>query len=260
MKPSPKEAMLGRLTPGRKLAQVLLKVKDSANAVADLQDRFSALGSVIKQSSFHSSPGEGTAVFNAFVELVDPDLTGEKLAAALRGSPFVLESYSAEGTSYGILDTLSFPITFGGKRLLYMNQKAISGVFHGIQTTFGTGGDFILFQAGSTYGKEFEEALIGSVGKETLRGNFGYTINLLSASGWGEPEIDAPGPEGPSGSVKLEKCFECEGTASTRPVCSFVRGVLAGSIQTLLEAPLEVDETECIAKGDDVCRFVIKRL
>lgn len=250
---------MGLFGMGTRRAQVLLKVKDSPESVPDLQERMAKVGAVLRQSSFATFPGEDFAVLNAFVELGAHSTTAEKLAAALRESPYVLEAEAAEGREYGVLDTLAFPITWGGKRLIFMNQRAIAGVFEGIRKTFGSGGDVILYQAGVVYGREFQEGMIKTVGKEPVLRNPGYSINLMAAAGWGIPEVLQVDPASTAGVVRVRECFECAGTKSNKAICSFIRGVVVGSTETLLGGTAEADETSCIARGDPHCQFEIRR-
>lgn len=256
----PKEAMMGVVGAESKTAQVLVKVKDAPESVPDLHDRIAKSGARVRQSSYLAVPGEKFAVFNAFVTLMDPEATGEKLAAALAESSYVLEAHSAEGREYGVLDTLTFPMMWGGKRIVYMNQRAIAGVFEGIQKTFGSGGDVILYQAGSVYGRQFQEGMIKAVGKEVLLRNRGYSFNLMAAAGWGVAELVQMDNEATNVTVRVSECFECEGTKSQAAACSFVRGVLVGASETLLGGTTESEETSCIAKGDRYCEFELRRV
>lgn len=43
-----------------------------------------------------------------------------------------------------------------------------------------------------------------------------------------------------------------------RPISQFFRGYLAGIFQQLYGRNVNVAETECIAKGDPICRFTIQ--
>lgn len=50
---------------------------------------------------------------------------------------------------------------------------------------------------------------------------------------------------------------QAQGTASQLPVCHMIRGVLAGMAAGIFGGDVASEETECVAKGDPVCRFVI---
>lgn len=45
---------------------------------------------------------------------------------------------------------------------------------------------------------------------------------------------------------------------SKLPVCHMIRGVLAGMAAGIFGGDVASEETECVAKGDSVCRFVIR--
>jgi predicted hydrocarbon binding protein len=44
---------------------------------------------------------------------------------------------------------------------------------------------------------------------------------------------------------------------SSFPVCHMIRGVLAGMAAGIFGGDVASEETECVAKGDSVCRFVV---
>lgn len=58
--------------------------------------------------------------------------------------------------------------------------------------------------------------------------------------------------------LRVRQCFGCEGAESSRPMCSFLRGVLAGNSETALGVSFECTETKCIAAGAEYCEFEFK--
>jgi len=59
----------------------------------------------------------------------------------------------------------------------------------------------------------------------------------------------------------IHKCPVCWGrTGETRPVCFIARGLIQEGLKWLSGGnEFRVDESECIAMGDEVCRFVIQK-
>ena len=45
---------------------------------------------------------------------------------------------------------------------------------------------------------------------------------------------------------------------SAHPVCDMTRGLMAGMGHSLFGGVLTAAETHCLAKGDDLCRLLIK--
>ncbi len=59
----------------------------------------------------------------------------------------------------------------------------------------------------------------------------------------------------------IHRCPVCWGrTEETRPVCYIATGLIQESLKWVSGGhEFKVEETECIAKGDDVCRFVVQK-
>ena len=143
MKYFPKEVMLGRWNPRQKHAQVLLKIKDEVGAMAEINAIASRLGVDFKQLEAYAVEKEKYAVYNAFVEFKDPKMTADRLIGELGRSRFVLEAHAAPGVEGGIIDTLTFPASWGGWRVVILGQTGMARIFQDIQSTFGSGGDVI---------------------------------------------------------------------------------------------------------------------
>jgi predicted hydrocarbon binding protein len=58
----------------------------------------------------------------------------------------------------------------------------------------------------------------------------------------------------------IERCPECWGRVSDEPVCFSMAGMVHEALQWLTEEEVfRVTETECVARGDDSCTFVVSR-
>ncbi|MEM1937734.1 MAG: 4-vinyl reductase [Candidatus Caldarchaeum sp.] len=89
-------------------------------------------------------------------------------------------------------------------------------------------------------------------------------IMLLSAaamnSGWGVPNVVNNYYSEGVIEVSFENCVFCDGLAgSDSPRCYFLTGILTGIAESLYHESFKTLETECIAKNNPVCRFVIQR-
>jgi predicted hydrocarbon binding protein len=60
------------------------------------------------------------------------------------------------------------------------------------------------------------------------------------------------------GSPFAEAYVRNQSSASQFPVCHMIRGVLAGMAAGIFGRDVASEETECVAKGDPVCRFIIR--
>ena len=60
------------------------------------------------------------------------------------------------------------------------------------------------------------------------------------------------------GSPFAEAYVRDQPSASQFPVCHMIRGVLAGMAAGIFGGQVVSEETACVAKGDPVCRFIIR--
>jgi predicted hydrocarbon binding protein len=83
--------------------------------------------------------------------------------------------------------------------------------------------------------------------------------NFYAELGWGMFDIKENSKK--ELIIRVENSFIVRGYGkSTAAVCHFLRGYNAGLAEVLKEKYLEACETRCMAKGDDCCEFVMKRM
>lgn len=107
----------------------------------------------------------------------------------------------------------------------------------------------------------------GSRSSKRYKEVFNYTDEQIVAFmcrmggeiGWGRfnmVKLDVPGKELV---VEVENsAFAAAYGKADRSVCHMIRGVLAGMAAGIFGGDVASEETECVAKGDRVCRFVIR--
>ena len=59
--------------------------------------------------------------------------------------------------------------------------------------------------------------------------------------------------------VEIPDCPHCKGISTEKPVCYVEIGLLSQLVETAVGKGYTVTETECTAKGDPVCRFIIEK-
>ena len=99
------------------------------------------------------------------------------------------------------------------------------------------------------------------IGKEQLAKK---AAELLTAYGFGKAEIEKLDLENES-IITLKNSFVASfykkrNLNQDRPVCSLVAGFIAGAAEVIGNGKYECKEIECIAKGDEVCRFVVTKV
>jgi predicted hydrocarbon binding protein len=250
-----KEILVGRIESGKRLAQIVVTMKDEIGAVASVNALTASLRVDIRQSASYSLPDGSSAIYNAFVVINDTKVTLDLLVKRLEESPFVLEVQAFEGRDGVIVDGISFPINWQGRRVVILSQPATTRMFDTIRSVLGSGGEVVLYQQGSYYGKELAKFFMDRLGEDYMRKNYDYGLGLLAATGWGIPEWDVSKKDFPNMRVKLSSCFECEGVSSRRELCSFMRGFLSGVFGTIAGHLVHCEESRCKAKGDPFCEF-----
>ena len=61
--------------------------------------------------------------------------------------------------------------------------------------------------------------------------------------------------------IRIDDNFECKDMVNTgRPNCAIAKGSFESIFSRHFQSEVLVDEIKCIAKGDEYCSFVIKRL
>lgn len=135
-----KEILVGRIETGARLAQLLVRMKDEVGAVADVNKIAASLKVDVRQSLTYSLPTKPQAIYNAFVSLNDPNVSLGQLVEKLKQSAFVLEVQGFEGREGAVVDTISFPVYWQGRRVVILAQHAMARMFDGISAKFGRGG------------------------------------------------------------------------------------------------------------------------
>ena len=253
-----KEILVGRVEQGARQAQIVIKMKDVVGAVASVNSLMASAKVDIRQSMTFSLPREPIAVYNAFVVLNDPNESLEQVVEKIRLSQFVVEVQAFEGHEGAVVDVISFPVSWQGRRVVILAQYAMARMLDGIRELLGSGGHVILYELGMDYGKELANYFIGRLGREYLIHNYPYWLNVLAATGWGIPELKEAKECFPDAAIRLSSCVECDGRTSKESVCSFMRGFLAGVFSEISGHTVHCEEVRCAARNEGHCEFQIR--
>lgn len=248
-----KELLVGRIEKGRRLAQIVVAIKNGAGAITRVNALVASLGVDVRQSTSYSAAEDSLAIYNAFVVLNDPKVSLVQLVEKIEQSPHVVRVQAQEGRDGVIVDGISFPVNWQGRRTVILSQPATARMFEAIRSTFGSGGEVVLYQQGSSYGSELGAFFVARLGRDYLRHNFDYALGLLAATGWGVPGLVGSRDGFPEATVALESCLECDGVRGEREECSFVRGVLTGVSGAIAGHTVHCEESQCVARGDARC-------
>jgi predicted hydrocarbon binding protein len=113
--------------------------------------------------------------------------------------------------------------------------------------SIGSGAASIFFGLGQFYGKEAGAAFISRFEQQPFD-VFKY------AAAWGKLTTEFS-PD--SLFVKIENCCFCEGIKLSQPVCFEFAGIMTATLNAISKDEISVKETDCIAKGDSICKFKV---
>ena len=83
--------------------------------------------------------------------------------------------------------------------------------------------------------------------------------NFYAELGWGKFSVEEDNKN--ELVVRVENSFIARGYGNSEVVvCHFLRGYNAGLAEVLKGKDIDAEEVRCIAKGDDCCEFVMKRM
>lgn len=162
-----------------------------------------------------------------------------------------------------VLEALEFnedrgAISFKGVRYLLIRPETLAEFQKALEERLGEETQEFLYRAGFTGGhlstKKYKETF-GYGDHEIVQ----FMMTMGGQIGWGKFQVEAFNPE----AKKVILTVACSPFAeaygkSTQPVCHMTRGVMAGMAQTLFNEDVGAAETHCLAKGDDLCRFLIE--
>ena len=164
-----------------------------------------------------------------------------------------------------IADTYHFPLcNHAGKRYILLPEDYIKYLVIGIRRKFGSGGLAFLYHEGSIVG----EALVDEYKAwkiKTLRDALNLLLLRSRTLGRYIGEITYYSYGNPlrrdSIVIRVYNCWECEAARThgvEGPASQFERGIIAGFIQAYTKRRVIVEETKCIAKGDNYCEFKVE--
>ncbi len=119
-----------------------------------------------------------------------------------------------------------------------------------------TGAAVILYEAGLGCGRRMYMRMRKQYSsREEILKAF---IDLKLSENWGEIKVDVNLDSG-EGKIVVYKSFEGKyyGASST-PICHFFKGYIEGFLRELIGREITVEETKCVAMGDENCTFEIR--
>lgn len=253
-----KEVLFSEYGPGRKIAEFVIVVKNVPGAFAKISQLAAEMGINILSGFIRAKASEETAVWSGFVDLTDAKLEVENVARRLKKLDVVLDVKSSGKVGELVVDELSFPVTLAGERYVLFKVESVGEAFEKVFSMFGSGAATILYNMGLKTGVSAAETVMRKYG---LRGRRALDVVLkqVIAKGWAVPEIEVFDEKRKEAVVRAFELFEClpfKGKLK-EPRSHLARGYIAGVFKAIFGVDFTVVETECLAKGDPYCRFMV---
>jgi len=252
----PKDFLCEAHFPGSKLAEFYLKLKSSS---LDKVTKTLLEKKIVELYSFQNTDlGKGEIVKGFLADISGSNDGARDLAEKLKNIDGVLEVRFSDNVLDGlIIDELFFPLMVGGERSFTLRVESFGAILKRLYEKFGTGAAVILYEMGIGMGESKFKSIVSKhkVNKETA---VKIILAERSAKGWCIARMEELNNKGAI--VSASELFECSPFRDNqdRPISQLFRGYLAGIFQQLYGRNVSVTESECIAKGDKVCRFIIQ--
>ncbi|MEM4658127.1 MAG: V4R domain-containing protein [Candidatus Methanosuratincola sp.] len=257
------------VAPGRRLVGLKGVVNGGFRAVSE-STSILLRHKVDLRQAFVSCVSEGVNInckemlILTFLDLTESDATVEEIADELKSTGYFISLEVIRPVVDGLVaDTVSHPLVAGKNRIVILRDLGYRGLLTEIRKLFGTGGEALLYHVGFTTGTKF-----GNLHRETAQSVYlkdpveifkNVSAVMFQWAGFGILEVEELNADG--GVIVVKDSFECElGKNSATVYSQFVRGIIAGILAELFGYGFNVVEEECIAKGDQVCRFKLKRI
>jgi len=141
-------------------------------------------------------------------------------------------------------------LTLGGARYLLIRPETLVAMQKAVQQAVGERAGACIVAGGRAGGARAAAALDGTAEERVRR-----LLRIGSEIGWGEFALERLTPTELAVVVRRSPIAEAYGPSAT-PVCHLIRGVLESLAAAALGGSRAVVETECVATGALVCRFV----
>ena len=253
----PKDVEIWEHAPGRKLAEVVIRIKNVKGALAQCSQVISDTN-VNMLTGFITAPGKSrSATLSFFADISDAPGGLSDLKRRLQALE-VIESVDAIAAEDGFMvDKQHFPVQWAGRKAVIMRAEALNEMLNRLWTVFGTGAITIIDQMAEAMGRHSAKEIIEDFGVKFASEQLDELLTTYSALGYADIAIERSKSSDLPIVVNAKELFECEANAKQKlpRKSAFFRAHLRGFMSTAFGKVLEVSEVQCLTEGDDVCSF-----
>jgi predicted hydrocarbon binding protein len=253
----PKDVEIWEHAPGRKLAEVVVRIKNEKGALARFSQTLNEL-SVNMLTGFFTAPSKSElATLSFFADVTDAEGGLVELKKRLQ-SLDVIESVEAVGAEDGFMvDKQHFPVQWAGRRAIVMRTDALNEMLNRLWTVFQSGAVTIIDQMAEAMGRHSAKEIIEDFGTKFANEQLDELVGTYSALGYADVSIERSKSSEFPIVVNAKELFECVANAKQNQHrrSAFFRAHLRGFMSAIYDAEFDVSEVQCIAEGDEVCSF-----
>lgn len=255
----PRNIDIWQYDPGRKLAEVVIRVKNVEGALAKCSEAVSDTG-VKTLTGFVTAPvSSPVATWSFFADVTDSSLSIKGFKERLLGLPMVDSVQVLTSEEGFVVGKQHFPVQWAGKRALILRTEALSEMLDRLWDVFGTGAATIVDQMAEAMGRHSARELIEDFGKKFVVGRLEELLSTYAALGYAEVVLEPSKSSGSPMVLHAKELFECEANAKrqVRRRSVFFRAHVRGFMAGIFESEVEVTEVQCLTEGDEACSFQI---
>lgn len=253
----PKDVEIWEHAPGRKLAEVVIRIKNEKGALARCSQAVNDCNVNIL-TGFMTAPSKSrAATMSFFADITDAEGGLPELKRRLSAID-VVDSVDAIAAEDGFMvDKQHFPVQWAGRRAVVMRADALNEMLNRLWTVFGTGAATIIDQMAEAMGRHSAKEIIEDFGAKFAAEQLDELLGTYSALGYADVSIERSKSSEFPIVINAKELFECEANAkqNLRRRSAFFRAHLRGFMSGTFDKPFEVTEVQCMTDGDDVCSF-----
>lgn len=258
---NPLEVCRITVAKGNRVLGVALETDFGDRFLEQLDELAEKFGIAITHIQVSRSPRDKTAKCFAFIEIENSKLSIKKIEELLKKQKFVKALKIVKPLKHGIIgDIYYFPITILNQRAIMLEKNIYTAIFKDIRELFGTAANAFLYYIGFETGKKLYLRLIELTNGPQLEALIEALRIVNVTMGWGIIKSVYVDKILKKAAVVVYENFECDlGKGSITPYSHFYRGILAGFFTEYFGEEMTAEETKCIAKGDNYCKFKIRK-
>lgn len=259
----PKQVLTAEISPTRKLAHFILILRNVKGALERSADVASRNGVNIL-SGFHHAPSTSEkALWSFFADLTEATISPERFLTELKSLPTTIDARFQLASGGLLVDRFHFPVEWAGERAVLFRAETLGTIFARVNEIFGGGpaAGVLLYEMGEAAGRSTYQFVKDMVGEEAIKQELEQWVNLFRATGWGIVRLERVDCETNQASLEVRANFECvhyKGKSSDARG-HFLRGFIVGWFSEVFGKRMTAQESSCVAKGDESCRFTVSQ-